>query len=334
MQRIRHDAGQEPMIHKRLPLTLLIAIGLLAATLAPAAAAPGSGSKSITSLNAVSWSAEPEECAFLGIINTYRKQNGLGTLTISLTLSAAAEYHSADMAKNNYFSHTLFDGTTWSQNIANFGYPSSTSRAENIAAGHATAEEVFQQWKNSPGHNANMLSSKFNAIGIGRFGSDSSKYKWYWTNTFGSRIDQAYSCSGQSTGGGETSGSLLRITGGGRTSSSTASTLAYDGSTSTAWYTTASGTPTAAYVYFDLGVSKSIAQLKWLFSKSGYSDSYKIQISSDKSTWTTISTRSNGKGGSWQTLAVGKKARYVRFYFSNPNKDKVLGYLGEVKFYA
>jgi uncharacterized protein YkwD len=324
------------MRHARFPLTLLLALGFLFATLAPAVAAPQSVDDVAPADNAVSYSAEPEECKFLGIINQYRKDKGLGTLTISVTLSAAAEYHSADMAKKNYFSHTLANGTTWSQNIANFGYPSDSSRAENIAAGRGTAEDVFQQWKESAGHNANMLSPKFNAIGIGRVaGTSASKYKWYWTNTFGSRVDVAYKCSGGgSTGGGETPGSQLTITGGGRTSSSTTSTDAYDGNADTSWYTTSSGVLKAAYVYFDLGAAKNIGQIKWLFSKNGSADSFEIQISTDKSTWTKLTTRTTAKAGTWQALKVNKKARYVRFYFNNPNKDKVLGYLSEVKFTA
>jgi uncharacterized protein YkwD len=326
------------MRHFRLPITLLIAISFLAATLSSALAAPQSGEGEAVAANAVTWTAEPDECKFLGIINDYRKANGLGALTISVTLSAAAEFHSLDMAKKNYFSHTLADGTTWSQNIANFGYPSDTSRAENIAAGRGTAEEVFTQWKESPGHNKNMLSAKFNAIGIGRVaGLDGSKYKWYWTNTFGSRIDVSYKCSGNtgSTSGGEKAGTVLSIAGGGRTSSSTKSTDAYDNNTKTSWYTTSSSTLKAAYVYFDLGAVKNVGQIQWLFSKNGAADSFQIQISSDKKTWTKLTTRTTAKAGTWQTLKVNnKKARYVRFYFENPNKEKVMGYLCEVKILA
>jgi uncharacterized protein YkwD len=311
------------------------AIGILILTLTPAGAAPSYGAGDRSSANAVSWTAEPEECAFLGLINQYRKDNGLGTLTISVTLSAAAEYHSTDMAQKNYFSHTLADGTTWSQNIANFGYPSDTARAENIAAGRATAAEVFQQWKTSPGHNANMLNATFKAIGIGRAaGLPTSTYKWYWTNTFGSRVDQPYVCSDQPTGGEPPASGQLTIVGGGRTSSSTKSTLAFDGDPNTSWYTTTLTPPRTAYVYFDLGAVKSIGQVQWLFSKSGSADAFEIQISADQSTWQTIYSGSNAGAGTWQTLKVSGKAQYVRFWFKNPNRDRVLGYLAEVRLSA
>ena len=318
----------------RVLLSLVAALVVFASSFAAAGAAPQGGARLADSRSAA-WSAEPVECEFLGLINQHRKNNGLGSLTISLTLSAAAEFHSADMAKNGYFSHTLFDGTTWQQNIANHGYPTDSSRGENIAAGRDTAAGVFDQWLNSPDHNKNMLSAKFNAIGIGRVKLDGSQYTYYWTNTFGSRVDKAYTCSGQpSTGGGEKPGSQLTITGGGRTSNSTNSQVVYDGKTGTFWYTTGKGTPSSAYVYVDLGASKSIGKIEWLFSKSGSADSYKIQLSNDKTNWSTVSSQSNGKSGTWYTKKVGKKARYVRIYFNNPNKDKVLGYLAEVKVYA
>jgi uncharacterized protein YkwD len=325
------------MRHFRLPITLLIALGFLAATLSSALAAPQPGNSEPVAGNAVTFTAEPEECAFLGIINAYRKSNGLGTLTISVTLSAAAEHHSLDMAKKNYFSHTLANGSSWSQNIANYGYPSDTSRAENIAAGRGSAEEVFQQWKESAGHNKNMLSPKFTAIGIGRVaGVSGSKYKWYWTNTFGSKVDVAYKCSGASTSANTVKpGTPLTIAGGGRTASSTPSTRAFDGSSKTAWSTSGGRTLSSAYIYFDLGSAKSVGQIQWLFSQNGAADRFQVQISTDKRNWTTLTTRTTAKAGAWQSVkAKGKQVRYVRFYFENPNREQVIGYLAEVKILA
>jgi hypothetical protein len=99
---------------------------------------------------AAAYCAEPEELAFLAIINDYREQNGLWPLALSQAMGAAAEHHSADMAANDYFSHTLFDGTSWSKNMTNHGYTYNTYRGENIAAGNELASNTFLQWKNSP----------------------------------------------------------------------------------------------------------------------------------------------------------------------------------------
>ena len=133
--------------------------------------------------------ADGEEQAFLGLINQYRSSNGLSSLAHSGTLAAAAEHHSVDMATVGYFSHTMSDGTSVSQNMANHGVVDMSTWGENIAAGNASAAATFQQWRNSPGHNANMLNGGFRSIGIGRATNGGSQYGTYWTTIFGGASD-------------------------------------------------------------------------------------------------------------------------------------------------
>lgn len=180
----------------RLRTALAILAAWLVIAAIPATAAPGAPPARLMSLSitASQYAPDSEECAMLAKINAYRKANGKSALRLSRTLGAAAEHHSRDMAAHNIFSHTLSNGTTWSQNITNHGYPTGTYRAENIAAGYAGAAETFTQWKNSSGHRANMLSSTYKAIGIGRAYSSTSTYKWYWTTTFGSTVDTTVTC--------------------------------------------------------------------------------------------------------------------------------------------
>eukprot|EP01041_Mallomonas_annulata_P015586 gene15586-32927_t len=59
---------------------------------------------------------------------------------------------------------------------------------ENIYAGGQSAAEAFDAWKNSPGHNTNMLRPQYNYIGIGIAYNGNSNYGWYWTNDFASNI--------------------------------------------------------------------------------------------------------------------------------------------------
>jgi uncharacterized protein YkwD len=124
------------------------------------------------------------EWAFVELLNAYRGELGLAPVTLNSALGAAAEYHSADMAANNYFSHYLFDGTDAGQNIQNFGY-TAFPYAENIAAGMATAQEVLVGWQNSPEHNATMTDPQYTEVGIGRAYNEASQYGWYWTATYG-----------------------------------------------------------------------------------------------------------------------------------------------------
>ena len=144
-----------------------------------------------------SYCATPADLAILTDVNQHRAANGLPPLVLSANLGDAATYHSQDMATHNYFSHELSDGTGWSQNIRNFGYDQNTWRGENIAAGNSDPNATYQQWLNSPGHNANMLSPNFTAIGIGHASDPASQWGNYWTQTFGGYVDTpAVACDG------------------------------------------------------------------------------------------------------------------------------------------
>ena len=132
---------------------------------------------------------DSEEQAFLGLINASRAQSGAPALTISVRLTQASDWLSVDMATRNYFSHTDRLGRAFSTRIGAFGYSGYTI-AENIAAGNATAQATFTQWKNSSGHNANMLNANYKAIGIARAYDSSSSYQWYWTTDFGATVEK------------------------------------------------------------------------------------------------------------------------------------------------
>jgi hypothetical protein len=137
---------------------------------------------------------EPEEAEFLRIINEYRAAGGLGSLTATRTLNQAAYDHSLDMAVQDYFDHTSLDGRSPWDRMCEAGHEPacsmSAAMAENIAAGNASASATFEQWRTSPGHNANMLDGRFTAIGIGRAYGASSSYGYYWTTDFSSVVDE------------------------------------------------------------------------------------------------------------------------------------------------
>lgn len=139
--------------------------------------------------------ADSEEAAFLQLINDYRAQNGLPALAFSQTLSVAAETLSLDMATKDFFSHTGSDGSSFVDRITAAGYPDPGNSAENIFAGDPTALGAMQWWKNSPPHNANMLSPTAKAIGIARVNNPNSTFQWYWTTDFGATVDGA-ACTG------------------------------------------------------------------------------------------------------------------------------------------
>src|SRR5258708_37347882 len=120
---------------------------------------------------------DSEEQMMLKLINDYRAQNGLNSLSASLALTRAADWMSADMAAKNYFSHTDSAGRDPFVRMTAFGYNYGGYRGENIAAGYDDAARTFNLWRNSPGHNAAMLNANFNVIGISRAYGALSIYK-------------------------------------------------------------------------------------------------------------------------------------------------------------
>jgi hypothetical protein len=152
----------------------------------------------LTNCTVSSTAIDSEEQAFLGLINNYRAQNGLGALSISTNLTRAATWHATDMGAKNYFSHTDSLGRSPSTRATDCGYP--IGAGENIAAGGAwqSAQSAFTAWKNSSGHNANMLYGPYKQIGIARVYNNNSTYGWYWVTDFGTTTDGT-------SGGGSTS---------------------------------------------------------------------------------------------------------------------------------
>ncbi|MFL5759608.1 MAG: CAP domain-containing protein [Thermomicrobiales bacterium] len=316
----------------------LVGLSVFLSTVTAAGAAPAQHTPGLYSsaASATGYCASPEEVAFLHLINDYRKANGLGTLTLSQTLGASAEHHSNSMADFEYFDHFLIpEGIGWSQNMTNYGYTYNTYRGENIAGVVATAQLVFNAWKASPGHNANMLNAHYTTIGVGRIYNPKSPYGYYWTTDFGGYRDSAPQlCSQSETSGGITSTiGAYHYTASGRSSNSRSSVYCYDGRQNTSWYTISLDIPRYAYAWFDLGQVKAFSSVKWKFNRTGYADHFEIQVSNDRQSWTTIADGTNAPSDTWQAFNHKASGRYVRFLFRNPNNDPKLGFLSEVRVY-
>jgi hypothetical protein len=72
-----------------------------------------------------------------------------------------------------------------------------------------TAQEAFDARKASPGHNANMLSPNFVAIGIDRAFNHNSDFDHYWTTVFGSiAVEAAKACEDDPHGGDNSNGGM------------------------------------------------------------------------------------------------------------------------------
>jgi uncharacterized protein YkwD len=123
------------------------------------------------------------ENAVIAGINNERTSRGLTALSAQSQLSSAARLHSADMACNDFVSHTGSDDSLPWDRVAGQGY-SYSAVGENIYAGGGNAEAIVNAWMGSTGHRENILNAAYTEIGLGyRFWSDST-YGAYVTAVF------------------------------------------------------------------------------------------------------------------------------------------------------
>lgn len=128
-------------------------------------------------------------------VNRERQEARVRPLRHNLTLQISAQAYAEDMKARNFFSHKSPEGETPQQRIQRGGYGNITAQncdcrsftaafGENLARGQLTAEDVMQDWMESPKHRTNILTERFNEIGIGIVGS-------YWVQHFGAVETQA-----------------------------------------------------------------------------------------------------------------------------------------------
>lgn len=102
----------------------------------------------------------------------------------------AAFVHSADMANNDYYSHTSRDGSSSTDRIRKQGYLDNVTEwatGENIAYGYRTIDEVFDGWMSSVKHCENIMNPRFVHTGFAcRYNPNSAK-RTFWTQDFGYR---------------------------------------------------------------------------------------------------------------------------------------------------
>jgi uncharacterized protein YkwD len=123
-----------------------------------------------------------------GWINETRIANGRPALTINSSLISSARGHSADMAINNYFSHTGLDGSSPFQRMQWAGYVGLWG-GENIYAGYSSGSpaDAYNWWLNSAPHLANILGVYYKDVGVGYAYCPTGTYRHYYTINFGAR---------------------------------------------------------------------------------------------------------------------------------------------------
>ena len=105
----------------------------------------------------------PYETKLLQHINQYRVRHALNPLRPDSTLQGLAKSHSLRMEGENYLSHDAFH-----ERFERCGY---SHCVENVGWNSPTPEDQLRAWKNSGGHNSNLLHKKIKFAGISKVGA-------------------------------------------------------------------------------------------------------------------------------------------------------------------
>lgn len=101
----------------------------------------------------------------IDLTNQKRQQAGLSRLKTNPQLSDAARRKAANMFAKDYWAHNAPDGTKPWKFILAAGY-NYLHAGENLARDFSNAESVVEAWMNSPTHRDNLLSPRYQDIGV------------------------------------------------------------------------------------------------------------------------------------------------------------------------
>jgi uncharacterized protein YkwD len=118
------------------------------------------------------------------VINKYRQSSGLKPLKLNAALTDAAKAHSRDLAKWDRISHYGSDGSNPWDRVKRSGYSAKVA-AENVGTGQSSIDEVLKGWKESPGHNKNLLLGDVEHMGIALVQDPKTEFKTFWTLVIG-----------------------------------------------------------------------------------------------------------------------------------------------------
>jgi len=121
------------------------------------------------------------------LINQYRREKGLKPLKLNPSLTEAAKEHSRDLAKWDRISHYGSDGSNPWDRVKRTGYKAKLA-AENVGTGQVSFDEVLRGWKESAGHNKNLLLGDAQEMGLALVQDPKTEFKSFWTLVVGASM--------------------------------------------------------------------------------------------------------------------------------------------------
>jgi uncharacterized protein YkwD len=109
------------------------------------------------------------ERALIAKLNDARAQNGLASLRAHRGLSRAADTHSGDMLRADFFDHPSSDGTPFGRRVRRFADAGIVGETlASLQQRRGGAARVVQMWLDSPSHRAIVLRGDFRRVGVAR----------------------------------------------------------------------------------------------------------------------------------------------------------------------
>ena len=124
--------------------------------------------------------------AIVGVLAQHRLMQKFDALVMQVTHRRVARGHSRHMRfdQHTFFAHENPEGLSPGDRLHASGVRWNHA-AENIASGQLTAQEVFIDWVNSPGHREHIDDPKLRRTGVGlQPGSGAGDWATYWTQVF------------------------------------------------------------------------------------------------------------------------------------------------------
>ena len=121
-----------------------------------------------------------------GLISQYRHAHGLSAVKTDPELTAIAERQAKAMAASGIMDHDIAGSFSSRVSGVRMGMAS-----ENIAAGTKTWADTFRMWQASPGHNANLLQSRADSVGVAVARNDQTRYKTFWAMVIAEKLPKS-----------------------------------------------------------------------------------------------------------------------------------------------
>lgn len=119
----------------------------------------------IIGINVLGYASQISTDEVIRLTNLKREAAGVPTLKYNAQLAAAARAKGEDMINRDYWAHVSPDGTQPWKFFSDAGYKYRYA-GENLAKDFSSPDSAVEAWMASPSHKENLLSSKYDEVGI------------------------------------------------------------------------------------------------------------------------------------------------------------------------